>query len=111
MDAAITSYIEKLLAEQKLVPEDLVCASLNRRVHPLQASSHKMYHISGPKDPTRYTTCVISTEMVAQQVRSITDSKLPADWKWGKIPLRRTRPAPAEVSSLIFFTFSGIICV
>ena len=46
-----------------------------------------MCHLSGPKDPTRFTTCVISNEMVAQQVWSITDSKLPSDWKWGKIPL------------------------
>ena len=102
IDAAITSYIEKLLAEQKLTADDLMCAWINRRILPLQMRSHKLCHLSGPKDPTRLTTCLISAEMASQQIRGITDSKLPPDWRWGQIPLRRSRPAPAEVSSLLF---------
>ena len=105
IDAAITTYIEKLLGDKLLTPDDLVCAWVNRRILPLQLRTHKLCHLSGPKDPTRFTTCVISAEMVSQQVRSITDSKLPADWKWGKVPLRRTRLAPQEVSSL-YLSFS-----
>ena len=89
IDAAITTYIEKLLGDGLLTPDDLVCAWVNHRILPLQLRTHKLCHLSGPKDPTRFTTCVISPEMVSQQVRSITDSKLPADWKWGKVPLRR----------------------
>ena len=100
IDATITSYIEKLLAEQKPTADDLMCAWINRRILPLQMRSHKLCQLSGPKDPTRFTTWAISPEAVSQQVRSITDSKLPPDWKWGKIPLRRSRPAPEEVSSL-----------
>ena len=81
IDATITSYIEKLLAEQKPMADDLMCAWINRRILPLQMRSHKLCHLSGPKDPTRFMTWAISPEAVSQQVRSITDSKLPPDWK------------------------------
>ena len=70
---------------------------------------HKLCHLSGPKDPTRFTTWNITTQEVSQQVRGITDSKLPGDWKWGKKPLRRKTPAPEEVG--FFILFSGIPCI
>ena len=98
IDAAITSYIEKLMTQKRLVLDALVCASIIRRVHPLQRRSHKICHISGPNDPTRFTTCILDSERICQQVRAITDSKIAADWEWGKTPLRRSKAAPSEVS-------------
>jgi len=103
IDVVITSYIERLVAEGKPTADDLMCAWIRSRINPLQMRSHKMCHISGPKDPTRFTTCVLNAEMISQQVRSITDSKLPPNWEWGKSPLRRDRPAPEEVSSFTDF--------
>ena len=89
IDVVITSFIEKLVAEGKPTADDLMCAWISRRIHPLQMRSHKLCHNSGPKDPTRFTTCVLNAELISQQVRSITDSKLPPNWEWGKSPLRR----------------------
>lgn len=100
-DVQITSYIEKLLSEEKPTADDTICAWINRRILPLQMRGHKLCHLSGVKDPTRFTTFPISPDAVSQQVRSISDSKLPAEWKWGMKPLRRTLQAPEEVCSLL----------
>ena len=89
IDTQITSYIEKLLSEKKPTADDTMCAWIARRILPLQMRSHKLCHISGPKDPTRFTTWGITAEEVSQQVRSISDSKLPLEWRWGKKPLDR----------------------
>ena len=100
IDVQITSYIEKLVSDGKLTKDDLMCAWVNRRILPLQRRGHKICHLSGLKDPTRFTTWGMTREDASQQVRSISDSKLAANWKWGVKPLQRNMPAPEEVCLL-----------
>ena len=90
-DTAITAYIEKLIEDKELVPDDLVCTFISRRVLPLQRRSHKLCHMSGRKDPTRFTTFRLDQAQIRQQVKAISESQLAEDWDWGKMPHRCTR--------------------
>ena len=51
---------------------DLLEAFLSRRIQPLQARDHTMWHYSGPEDTTRTHSEEVSDETIAQWLRSIT---------------------------------------
>ena len=45
-------YIQQLKKEGQLLPEDLICTFLKRRVSPLQLRAHKICHMGGLLDST-----------------------------------------------------------
>ena len=51
---------------------DLLEAFLSRRIQPLQARDHTMWHYSGTEDTTRTHPEEVSEKTVAQWLRSIT---------------------------------------
>jgi hypothetical protein len=54
---------------------DLLEVFLGRRIHPLQARDHPMWHYSGVDDTTRTHPEDVSEETVAQWLRGITGAR------------------------------------
>ena len=58
--------------------------------------------MTGPFDPTRVSTCLMSKEQVKKRVKAIARSSMDAAWEWGVEPFDRDN-LPPNVS--VFFVF------
>ena len=78
---------------------DLLETFLGRRIQPLQARHHAMWHYAGPSDSTRSHPEDVSGETVSAWVRSITGAcDNPVGARRVK-PFRAENPPPNEVST------------
>ena len=93
--------LEQYIAEKKLTPDDLLRTFVSRRVCPLQTRVHKIFHMSGPLDPTRVSTCLLTKEQVKKRVKAIARSSMDAAWAWGTEPFDRDH-LPPNVSIFLF---------
>ena len=91
----VNSVLEQYMAEKRLTLEDLLRTFISRRVCPLQTGVHKICHMSGPLDPTRVSTRVLTKEKVEQRVKAIARSGMEDVWQWGVEPFERDRLPPS----------------
>src|SRR4051812_29349238 len=75
------------------MPNDLAAAWLHARILPLQRRVHRICDLSGPRDPTRLSTCRIKMEDLCRRLRDITNGHLPEPYHFGLMYLtRREKP-------------------
>jgi hypothetical protein len=62
-----------------LTGPDLVATFMERQVLPLANCTHKIGLMSGPRDPTRFSTKPLSKDRIRERVNIISKSDLPED--------------------------------
>ncbi|KAK1665328.1 hypothetical protein QYE76_053487 [Lolium multiflorum] len=92
----VAQYVDKSQEETNLSVEDIIRAFLSRRVLPLQRRGHKIFQMSGPKDPTRITTHTLSATDLVLKAKQICQNPLSPSGKYGMIPYSRINPPPSE---------------
>jgi hypothetical protein len=94
-EVSAMSAAAKLLSVQgTLTGPDLVATFVERWVLPLASRAHKIGLMSGPRDPTRFSTRRPSRAQVIERVNIITNSKLPEGWEYGMEAYTRFRRFP-----------------
>ena len=96
---AIHEVVKQFHADKKLTGDDLLRTFISSRVCPLQTRVHKICHMSGPYDPTRVSTCLLSKDQVRIRVKAIARTSMEAAWDWGGEPYDRGN-LPPNVSVL-----------
>ena len=100
---AIHDVLKQYITDKNLTSDDLLRTFISRRVCPLQTWVHKICHMSGPFDPTRVSTCLLSKEQVKKRVKAIARSSMEAAWEWGVEPFDRDNLPP---NVIVLFHFS-----
>ena len=89
--------IHQVIVELKkagMMADDLLMTFVSRRVSPLQRRVHKIYHMSGPLDPTRMSTIELDKAQIQRRVKSIARTRME--------PYSRNN-IPPSVSNLNFY--------
>jgi Putative gypsy type transposon len=90
-DVDVDNQVKRVarLERDGLLPNDLAAAWLHARILPLQRRVHRLCDLSGPRDPTRISTCRIKMEDLCRRLRDITNSHLPEPYRFGLMYLTR----------------------
>ena len=84
------------LEDEGLKGDDLLCVWVERRISPLQKRSCSIWQMSGPMDPNRMSTFVLTKDSVLRRVKAISSTTtLKAGWNYGKEPYNRDNPPPS----------------
>ena len=103
--AAVDKALEELV-DEGLTGDDLLCVWVERRISPLQKRSCSIWQMSGPMDPNRMSTFVLTKDSIFRRIKAISSTTtLKVDWNYGKEPYSRDHPPPSVCIQMMLISY------